>query len=218
MRPRLDKLPLAQRRLWPSLAPFADDFVLYGGTAVTLHLGHRVSVDFDFFSSHAVDPDKLIARQKLLARARTIQSAPDTWVVSLNGVRLSFFGGLRTGRVAAPLVSADGVARIAAPRDLLARKLFTLQKRVTAKDYLDIEALLGAGLGLAQGLADARAIHGPERAHVVSMVKALCDTEHPDLTDELPRRTKASLLRAAEEFARNPGLPRSRLQAKRLDA
>ncbi|MGM0425440.1 MAG: nucleotidyl transferase AbiEii/AbiGii toxin family protein [Thermodesulfobacteriota bacterium] len=28
-----------------------SEFVLYGGTAIALHLGHRSSVDFDFFSS-----------------------------------------------------------------------------------------------------------------------------------------------------------------------
>jgi hypothetical protein len=31
--------------------PLFDDFRLVGGTALSLHLGHRLSVDIDFFSS-----------------------------------------------------------------------------------------------------------------------------------------------------------------------
>jgi len=43
-------LPLAQQRLWPELRKAADlGFVLYGGTAIALRLGHKISVDFDFF-------------------------------------------------------------------------------------------------------------------------------------------------------------------------
>jgi hypothetical protein len=54
--PRLDVLPLAQKEIWPALsaAPHLS-FVLYGGTAIALHLGHRQSVDFDFFRSDPLD-------------------------------------------------------------------------------------------------------------------------------------------------------------------
>jgi hypothetical protein len=218
MRPRLDVLPAAQRRLWPALAPFAKDFVLYGGTAVALHLGHRRSVDFDFFSSGSVDFETLIERQPGFARGKTVQNERDTWSVVVDGVNLSFFGGLKTGRVARPEATEDGVFRIAGLRDLLARKLFVLQKRVDPKDYLDIAAILGAGLDLPQGLADARAIHGPERAHTVSIVKALCDLGNPELRRAVPDRIKRVLIDACEAFAKNPGLPKSRLQAKTIDA
>jgi hypothetical protein len=49
--PRLDILPAAQREIWDQLRPAPLlSFVLYGGAAVALHLGHRRSVDFDFFA------------------------------------------------------------------------------------------------------------------------------------------------------------------------
>jgi hypothetical protein len=44
--PRLDILPVSQRRLWPELDAVPSDFVLYGGTGLALQLGHRVSEDF----------------------------------------------------------------------------------------------------------------------------------------------------------------------------
>ena len=41
-------LPRVQQQLWPELsATVAMGFVLYGGTAIALRLGHRPSVDFD---------------------------------------------------------------------------------------------------------------------------------------------------------------------------
>jgi len=46
--PKLEALPDAQRALWPELAQVPRHFVLYGGTAVALHCGHRASVDFVF--------------------------------------------------------------------------------------------------------------------------------------------------------------------------
>ena len=53
--PHFTILPSAQRRLWPDLrsAPRLG-FTLYGGTAIALRLGHRHSVDFDFFSDKAL--------------------------------------------------------------------------------------------------------------------------------------------------------------------
>jgi len=47
---RLDILPPAQLALWPELRQIPAHFVLYGGTAIALRLGHRQSVDFDFFT------------------------------------------------------------------------------------------------------------------------------------------------------------------------
>jgi hypothetical protein len=60
--PRLDVLPECQRRLWPELDAVPSDFVLYGGTGLALQLGHRVSEDFDFFSSSGFDPSELRLR------------------------------------------------------------------------------------------------------------------------------------------------------------
>ena len=61
MRPRLDILPDQQRDLWPKLAAVPPRFILYGGTAIALRLGHRISVDFDFYASLPLDLDGLIA-------------------------------------------------------------------------------------------------------------------------------------------------------------
>src|SRR4051794_16621518 len=56
--PKLSILPAAQREVWPLLAPAPRlRLVLYGGTAVALQLGHRESLDFDFFCSAPLDKE-----------------------------------------------------------------------------------------------------------------------------------------------------------------
>ena len=72
--PKLEILPESQRRLWPELVDVPKSFTLYGGTAIALRLGHRQSVDFDFFGSEAFDPDERRARP--MARRDLITARP----------------------------------------------------------------------------------------------------------------------------------------------
>ena len=43
-----------QSRLLPLIQVFNKEFVLVGGTAVALHIGHRKSIDFDLFKTGAL--------------------------------------------------------------------------------------------------------------------------------------------------------------------
>lgn len=53
----MDVLPPAQQAIWPELRPAPGlGYCLYGGTAIALRLGHRFSIDFDFFSARPL-PD-----------------------------------------------------------------------------------------------------------------------------------------------------------------
>ena len=53
--PSFDILPESQKALWLDLSPCKDlGFVLYGGTAIALQIGHRASIYFDFFSHPTV--------------------------------------------------------------------------------------------------------------------------------------------------------------------
>jgi hypothetical protein len=77
--PKFSILPAAQREIWASLPPAQQvGFVLYGGTAVALHLGHRESLDFDFFRSEPLDKDQLRAAFGFVSGATILQDMPDT--------------------------------------------------------------------------------------------------------------------------------------------
>ena len=80
--PRFDILPPPQKEIWSHLAAAPRlAFVLYGGTAVAFHLGHRQSVDFDFFRSEPLDKTQFREAFALLEDASVLQDAPDTLVV-----------------------------------------------------------------------------------------------------------------------------------------
>jgi hypothetical protein len=155
--PRKQILPAAQQEIWPLLGPAHRlSFVLYGGTAVALYLGHRVSVDFDFFCAGPLDKEAIAASFAFMPDAKTIQEDENTLVaVALmpsGPVKVSFFGALDFGRINAPLATADGTLLVASLEDLLATKLKAILDRAEAKDYRDIAAMLSAGTSLERAL------------------------------------------------------------------
>ena len=82
--PRIEILPPAQKEIWPQLASAPNlSFVLYGGTAVALHLGHRVSVDFDFFRAEPLHKADIETSFQFVQNARTIQEDENTLVMSV---------------------------------------------------------------------------------------------------------------------------------------
>lgn len=199
--PRLDILPPAQRLLWPEFAKLPRVFVLYGGTAVALHLGHRESEDFDFFTSSPLDRQALHAQFAWLESAETIQDEPSTYSVSADlghgPIKISLFGGLKIGRVGPVFWTQDFVLPVAAPIDLLAHKLKTILLRAHAKDYRDIAALLRSRVELAAGLAAAEAIFGRGFAPAEA-VRALSYFDDIVDGDRLLAADRAQLIAAVE--------------------
>ena len=199
LQPRVDMLPPASQRLWRELGSTPHDFVLYGGTALALRLGHRRSVDFDFFSSSHVDSARLLREVSYLQGAEVVQRSPDTLtcIVDRAGpVRVSFFGGLVLRRVADPDSLAEPRLNIASLRDLAATKAEVVQARAAAKDYLDMDALIDrAGVSLSDALGAAAAVFGPAFNPVLTL-KALCFFADGDLAT-LPDDVRRRLLDAA---------------------
>ena len=162
--PSLAALPAEQLAIWPRLAQIPDGFVLYGGTAVSLRLAHRGSVDFDFFTSRTVDPDALLASIPLLTNAQVVQNEGQTLAVEVypldseHPVRIAFFGGIGFPVLARPDWVKDNGVVVASLLDLAGTKAKVITQRIELKDYRDISALLDAGLTLPQIVAAAVAI------------------------------------------------------------
>jgi Nucleotidyl transferase AbiEii toxin, Type IV TA system len=164
--PRLDILSPAQQRLWPQLLQTPEAFTLHGGTAIALRLGHRPSVDFDFFSSAPFSPNDLLQGIPYLRGATLRQSAPDTLTVTVErdgSVQVSFFGGLDLGQVApADRATGPGI-KVASLLDLAGFKVAVVPQRVELKDYIDVHTLLTKGnIPLAKMLAAAKIIYGSQ--------------------------------------------------------
>lgn len=210
--PRLDILPPAQRRLWDELGAVPAPLVLYGGTALALHFGHRRSEDFDFFADRDIDPGDIYRATPFLRDAQIIQQAPNTLtcLVDRGGpVRLSFFGLAHLARLCPPHVAEDTGLKIAALLDLAATKAAVVQQRAQAKDYIDIDALITQGrIALATQLAAARAAYGAQFAPTPTL-KALtffADGDLPALPEDLKHRLAAAA--AAVDPLRLPSVER----------
>jgi Nucleotidyl transferase AbiEii toxin, Type IV TA system len=199
--PRLDILPPPQRRLWDELAAVSAEFVLYGGTALALHLGHRESLDFDFFGNKPLDPTRLIPAVSFLADAIVTQREPNTFSCTVDRggiVKLSFFGLPGFPRLSPPLVAPDNGLQVASLLDLAGTKASVVQMRAEAKDYIDIDALLTDGaINLPTALGAARAIYGIA-FNPQSTLKALCYFEEGNLRT-LSQPVKDRLVKAASE-------------------
>jgi Nucleotidyl transferase AbiEii toxin, Type IV TA system len=196
--PNLSILPEPQKRLWAELGDTPKTFVLYGGTALALRLGHRQSEDFDFFSNKHFRAATLCESIPYLKHAEMSQFQDNTLtaIVDRNGpVKVSFFGSLGIRRVRDPDIVEENSIQIASMLDLLASKLKTIQLRAEAKDYRDVAAMLGAGLRLAEGLAAAVAVYGKEFNGALSL-KALTFFGDGDLPT-LPSETQDRLRKAA---------------------
>lgn len=158
-------LPQNQQLIWGHLSPAKDmGFCLYGGTALALRFGHRLSVDFDFFSALPLDKGALMAHFPMLKKSQVLQESQNSHVAlaippqGTQPVKLSFFGNMIFGRVGTPELSDDGVILAASIRDLMATKLKVLFDRVEPKDYIDIAEIIHNGAGLADGICDAKAL------------------------------------------------------------
>jgi hypothetical protein len=203
--PKTEILPKAQQELWPLLtrAP-ALSFVLYGGTAIALHLGHRVSVDFDFFRSEPLDKKDIETAFTFMRDAQTIQEDENTLVVRApmpsGAVRVSFFGGVGIGRINEPLTTADATLLVASLEDLLATKLKTILDRAEAKDYRDISAMLSAGIPLEKALGGFSKMYGKDPG---LPLRAMGYFKDGDLSS-LPKRDQDILRKARDRVAEIP--------------
>jgi predicted nucleotidyltransferase component of viral defense system len=125
------------RKLFDKLAesPWISDFYLAGGTALAMRLGHRVSVDLDFFSEKAFNEAALIDKLVSIGDLRIFQKAPRSVTGSIDEVKVSFLGYeypiLTTGTL------WSGVT-IASMEDIACMKLDALSSRGTKRDFIDL--------------------------------------------------------------------------------
>lgn len=201
-------------------------FVLYGGTAIALRIGHRASVDFDFFTDAPLDREAIRAALPFVRRARVLQDERNAWTMLVappgdpagREVKVSFFGGIDFGRVGTPERTSDGVLVVASLADLLATKVKVVLQRAEAKDYRDIAAILQAGGDLAAGLAAAAALYGPSFQPAESL-RALVFFRDGDLgsLSEAEQRALVKAASAVRELPEARILSRTLSEARRRD-
>ncbi|MDD3481082.1 MAG: nucleotidyl transferase AbiEii/AbiGii toxin family protein [Patescibacteria group bacterium] len=149
-----------QRELLPKMAVFSKDFYLVGGTAIALVIGHRSSIDFDFFTNKEFDNEKIRNTIAKIGRIeRVVRDEKDHYEIFLDGVRITFlyypFEIKANNRVIGSIKTPDLLT-------LAAMKLYALGRRAKWKDYIDMYYILEKEYSLLEVINRAKKIFGEE--------------------------------------------------------
>jgi predicted nucleotidyltransferase component of viral defense system len=121
-----------------SKSAIAKRFYLAGGTALSLQIGHRLSVDLDFFSPSEDIPTIRPVLEHSLSALSTTTLADSSWgnlVYLVKDVRIGFYGyGFP---LISPLVETDGI-QLASIEDIGLMKLDAMLSRAARKDIYDL--------------------------------------------------------------------------------
>jgi len=131
-----------QKKILPRLDFLKEsNFYLAGGTALALHLGHRTSLDFDFYTKTRFDSVLLYKKFEDVFGNDAVLSLneEDTMFCKVLSIDLSFFW-YKYPLVEKP-VEFESIV-LASPRDIAAMKLIAVFQRPAKRDYVDIFFLL----------------------------------------------------------------------------
>lgn len=114
---------------------FLQHTYLAGGSALALHLGHRYSVDFDFFSRKPINAKQLAEKLTGIGTFKTQMTDKKTLIGEFNAIKFSLFH--YDYPLIAKLHQFKGIS-IADPADIAGMKIVAICDRGTKKDYVDL--------------------------------------------------------------------------------
>ncbi len=127
----------------PFLKNFKSEFYLAGGTGLALQIGHRDSIDFDFFSQKPFDAKKLFEKiQKIFKnqKLKKIQEEKDTLTVIIDKkVKLSFF--YYPYNLVKTKIDTE-YFYLASKEDIGCMKLSFIISRAVLRDFVDLYFIL----------------------------------------------------------------------------
>jgi predicted nucleotidyltransferase component of viral defense system len=191
-------LGAAQRRLLAALGKneSVKDFYLAGGTALNLQVGHRLSVDLDFFGDIPLNTDKIIQALSRNMQVEAAEIAPGTLHILVNGIQVSFFEYqykvLETNRLL-------GI-NLASLKDIALMKIMAIQQRGLRKDFIDLYAICQTGLDLPELFNLMKEKYPQNKFDRIVLLKALCYFE--DAVEEVPLLTKSMDWETVKSFFR----------------
>lgn len=170
-----DVLADATAAAWPKVvSALPAGGYLAGGTALAVHLHHRVSGDLDVFVDRPFDTGQVRARLQRCGDLTVTAVTDDTLNGVLDATRVQFLEASTHQLLDRPTVVAG--MPVAGVRDLMADKLKVVRDRGELRDYFDLMAIEQAGTHRCeQGLVYYRQRYGlgPDDASLATIVRAL---------------------------------------------
>lgn len=118
---------------------FLKEFYLAGGTALALQIGHRKSIDLDFFISQEFDTESLFFSLKKLYKTEIIIKTAGSLTAIINDVNVSFIK--YDYPLLNPIIRTDDI-NVISIKDIGAMKLSAIANRGAKKDFYDIYFLI----------------------------------------------------------------------------
>ena len=162
------------------------DAYLAGGSALALHLGHRYSLDFDFFTRKHFKAENLINNLKKIGKFEKITLTQDTLLGTFNSVKFSLF------YLEYPLIQKTRPflnISLASCADIAAMKLAALVDRGTKRDFIDLYFLAKEKYNLKTILNFYNKKYRKLQENIYSILKALKYFEDAE-ESEIPKMIK----------------------------
>jgi predicted nucleotidyltransferase component of viral defense system len=137
----LDILDSKRVELLKQLTPLAKGFILGGGTALALQMGHRKSFDFDFFS-HSQIPQSLLETlsRNLNIHTVSVDTINELTFFTREEVKITFLC-YPFDNAFEPVESENGLL-VFSVKDIAIKKAHTIGRRGEYRDYFDLYTIL----------------------------------------------------------------------------
>ncbi len=119
--------------------PYLEQFVLVGGTALALQLGHRKSIDLDLFTVTDFDPEQLLEQLKKDFRVEPKVQIKGSLITDIESIKVDFIRFKYA--FAHPVKVVDGI-RMLSLADIAPMKIDAISGRGSKKDFYDLYFLL----------------------------------------------------------------------------
>jgi hypothetical protein len=159
---------------------------LAGGSGLALFLGHRVSVDFDFFTSESFNQEELAKSLAKYGKFDVSSISKDTLLGIFNDTKFSIF------RYQYPLIFETSEClgiNVADKIDIAAMKIAAIMGRSTKKDFIDLYFLAQEGISLRDSLKYYDQKYGVLASNLYSIITSLVYFTEAEGT-EMPKMIK----------------------------
>lgn len=147
-----------------------DKACLGGGSACALQLGHRISLDLDFFTPEEFDTKELIKSLQRIGEFKVDRQSWGTILGTLEGIRFSIF--TYQYRVLYPYKSIFDI-HIFDLRDIAAMKIDAIGARGLRRDFIDLYFMCQQDLSLPKAISFYKRKYGKVSSNIVHIQKSL---------------------------------------------
>ena len=197
------------KKIFEEFSFLKDTFYLAGGTALALQLGHRISIDLDFFSDKPIKKTLLKTIESEVKKVDSVLvNNKKELTVYINSIKITF---LHYPFIHKHNFVKNNIVPLASINEIASMKAYALGRRVSLKDYIDLYFILSLNItNITSIISDAIAIYhdafndrlfceqllSPEEADeesIIWLAKAVSKKEMREFFSELITKERKNL-------------------------